>query len=101
MAAKKVFISMPMVGKSKEEILQAQHDVLVSVGNELNEEVEQVDSYLDQELSPLGCLGESLKKMATADYVAFAAGWENARGCKIERICAEAYGIPCIDMTKI
>ena len=101
LAAKKIFISMPMAGKSKEEILQTQHDVLVSVGNKLNEEVEQVASYLAQELSPMGCLGESLKIMATADYVAFAEGWENARGCKIEHACAEAYSIPYIDMTKI
>ena len=81
--AKKIFISMPMAGKTKEEIEQTQFDVLVAVGTKLNEEVELVETYLDGEYSPLGCLAESLKRMDTADYAAFVKGWENARGCKI------------------
>jgi len=29
--------------------------------------------------------------------VVFAPGWECARGCKIERMCAESYGLTWID----
>ena len=98
---KKIFISMPMAGKTKEEILQTQADIITEIANKLNEEVEQIYSYLDQDLTPLACLAESLKIMANADYVAFLDGWENARGCKIERACAEAYGIPYFDVRKV
>lgn len=97
---KKVFISMPMNGKSKKEIQQTQDDVLISVCNKLNEEIEHVENYLqdNEKLSRLECLAENLKRMATADYVVFVEGWENARGCKIERLCAENYGLEIIDV---
>lgn len=46
---------------------------------------------------PLWFLGESLKLLATADIAYFATGWEGARGCKIEHICAEEYGVHIIE----
>ena len=42
-------------------------------------------------------LGESLKLLARADIAYFAPGWNEARGCKIEHVCAEEYGIHHID----
>lgn len=35
--------------------------------------------------------------LATADVAYFASGWKNARGCKIEHICAEQYGIKIVE----
>ena len=98
---KKVFISMPMNGKSRKEIEQMQDDILISVCNKLNEKIEHIESYLDNDLSPLGCLAENLKRMSTADYVVFVEGWQNARGCIIERLCAERYGFEIIDVKPV
>lgn len=42
-------------------------------------------------------LGESLKLLAKADIAYFAPGWRDARGCKIEHACADAYGIHHIE----
>ena len=42
---------------------------------------------------PLCFLAKSLENMCLCDAVYFVEGWENARGCRIERAAAEAYGI--------
>lgn len=91
---KKIFISLPMRDKSREEILTAQTNLLERVSDYFNECVILVETFLDeeQELTPLECLGESLKRMSRADYVVFAEGYENARGCRIEYNCARDYG---------
>ncbi len=98
--SKRVFISMPMNGKDRSEIISAQQKILESVSARLNEPVVFVESYLNEvyKLKPLECLAESLKRMASADYVVFAEGWEKARGCRVERMCAEAYGIAILDI---
>lgn len=57
------------------------------------------------------CIMESWRKMGdfwaetyrqveaaqTADVAYFAPGWDKARGCKIENICAKEYGIHTIE----
>ena len=38
-------------------------------------------------------LGESIKLLSTADVAYFLKGWNTARGCRIEYMCANDYGI--------
>ena len=96
---KKVFVSMPMKGKSPGEIALEQNRILALAAEKFGGGVELVPNFLGgEELAPLECLGESLKRMATADGVVFGEGWESARGCKIERLCAEKYGIPILNI---
>lgn len=93
---KKLFISQPMRGKTKEEILQERDNALVLVKELYGEDFQLIDSYIDNVPEnvdeALWCLGRSLQMMAGADFVYFAKGWENARGCQIERLCANEYG---------
>ena len=59
-----------------------------------------IDSFFQrapEDAKPLWYLGESLKLLATADVAYFAPGWDKARGCKIENICAKEYGIHTIE----
>lgn len=94
---KKLFISQPMKGKTDEEILREREIARQEAEAALKEEVEIIDSFFaGNTMTPLECLGESLKLLSKADIVYFAAGWEQARGCKIEWTCAEAYGVPYI-----
>ena len=94
---KKVFVSMPMAGKGKEEILAERERLLALAADSLGEEVELVESYLGEgDYKPLECLGESLKRMASADLVVFGRGWEDARGCRIEHMCTAEYVIPIL-----
>ena len=98
---KKLFISQPMKGKSKEEILAEREKAIQRAKEALHDDVEVIDSYFethpDVQNSPLWCLGRSLELLATADVAYFALGWEDARGCKIEHTCALEYGIDVIE----
>ncbi|MDO5067635.1 MAG: DUF4406 domain-containing protein [Propionibacteriaceae bacterium] len=41
-------------------------------------------------------IGAAIQRLAAANALYLAPGWETARGCRIERAVAEAYGIPVI-----
>lgn len=93
---KKLFISQPMRGKTDEEILSVREKAIASAERHLGEKVEVIDSFFKNapvEAKPLWFLGKSLELLSTADVVYFANGWEEARGCRIENICAIEYGI--------
>lgn len=100
---KKVFISQPMNGKTDKEILEQREVAIAAAEHFLGEPVEEIKSYFEDYNPESGCiplkyLAKSLELLADADVAYFAPGWEDARGCKIERSCAEAYGIDIIDM---
>lgn len=99
----KLFISQPMKGKTDEEILQEREKAVILAkecikAQGVEAEVEVIESFFQNapaEARPLWFLGKSLELLSTADFVYFAEGWQDARGCKIEHICAMEYGL-CI-----
>ena len=96
---KKLFISQPMKDKTDEEILKVREKAIESAERNLGEKVEVIDSFFQNaphDAKPLLFLGKSLELLSNADVVYFAKGWENARGCKIENMCAIEYGIDLI-----
>ena len=100
---KKVFISQPMGGIRESQILKTIEKAKEYVESVLGEEVEIIDSFFDcapltkyRSRGPIWCLGESIKLMADADYIYFVPGWTEARGCIVERLVAEEYGIEII-----
>ena len=98
---KKLFISQPMIGKTKEEILAVRAKAIESAERNLGENVEVIDSYFEDAPTdgnaPLWHLGKSIMLLAHADVAYFAKGWEDARGCRIENTCAVEYGINVIE----
>lgn len=93
----RLFISQPMRGRSDEEIAAEREYAKLAAERILKDDVEVIDSFFqDGDKKPLEYLGESLKLLAVADWVWFCDGWEQARGCKIENLCAREYGIPII-----
>lgn len=98
-AMKKLFISQPMNGKTDSEIAEVRARAVKDAENYLGEQVEVIDSFFQgapANEKPLWFLGKSIELLSDADIVVFAKGWENARGCRIEKACAEAYGIDYI-----
>ena len=64
------------------------------------DDIEIIDSFFENapaDARPLWFLGKSLELLATADVAAFARGWRDARGCRIENICAIEYGIEVVE----
>lgn len=98
---KKLFISQPMRGKSDEEILATREKAIESAKIMLEtEDVEVIDSFFQNapaDAKPLWFLGKSLELLAGADVAFFAKGWEDARGCRIEKMCAIEYGVATIE----
>ena len=99
---KKVFISQPMKGKTKEEILKVREKAIESVKRKYGEDIEVLDSYFadynpEAACIPLKCLAMSLEILADADIAYFSEGWEDARGCRIENECALQYGIEVME----
>jgi len=103
----KIFISQPMRGKSEEFIIQERKNA-VSKLKELYPDVEIIDSYhkgyleeletKDPISTPIKYLAASIHMLADAKLVVFLSGWEEARGCLIEKRVAERYGIETMIM---
>lgn len=97
MSKPRVFISLPMRGKSDEQI-QYEMVGLTLLLEGLGYEV--VDSLVTDgdgaRNMPLLCLSKSLEIMSGCDVVFFANGWEHAMGCCIEHDAAVNYGLEVI-----
>ena len=92
----KVFISQPMTGRTKEEILSERNKVIGALENKYD--VEVLDSYFEDydpqdRSTPIKYLAKSINVLAEADVILFVGNWENSRGCKVEYECAKQYGI--------
>ena len=89
----KIFISQPMKGLSEKEIKSNRETAIKKIKSLYGDDVEIIDSYIDDEGTPLWCLGKSIELLSTADVAYFLKGWNTARGCRIEYMCADNYGI--------
>ena len=89
----KIFISQPMKDLSEEEIRHNREKAIKKIKSLYGDDVEIIDSYIDSGGTPLWSLGESIKLLSTADVAYFLKGWNTARGCRIEYMCADNYGI--------
>lgn len=89
----KLFLSHPMSGLSEEVILRTRKEAMDWARENIDPEVELIDSYLDLgEVHPLKYIAKSIELLADADVILVLPGWENSRGCKVELECALMYG---------
>lgn len=97
MSKQRVFISIPMRGKSDEQIqyeMVGLTILLEGLGYEVSDSlVTDCDGARNM---PLLCLSKSLEIMSGCDIVFFAKGWEHSRGCRIEHDAAVNYGLEVI-----
>lgn len=95
----KAIISQPMKGKSTEQIKQERADLvklLSEKGYIVEDTVFTFTDNLSENRHALFCLGKVISLMAAMDTVVFMDGWEDARGCRLEHDCCEAYGVPIL-----
>ena len=95
---KKLFISCPMKGFSEEDIRRNMDKMHKIAEIMFDQELEVIPTYIEHKLAEttndaVWYLGESIKKMAEADYFIGVQFLENFRGCDIESRVARAYGI--------
>lgn len=94
----KIFISQPMRGRSENEILKERSKVIADLKELYGDDIEIIDSYFDDYVPSSGIvalkyLARALELMANADIVCFVGDWTKTRGCNVEYICAEKYGM--------
>lgn len=110
---KRVFISQPMNGKNKNEIMTERNNIITKLKEHLGDDIQVIDSIIT-EIPPenanigLWYLSKSLELLSTADIVVFPvdwakyrADWKKYRGCIIEQACAVAYGIENVTICDI
>lgn len=95
---KKLFVSVPMKGRTEKEIKASIQKMKKVAEIYEGEELELIDSYVEDN-PPKGnkeavwYLGESLKKLAQADVFMGICESYDWNGCCIERETADKYGI--------
>ena len=95
---KKLFVSVPMKGRTEEEIRKTIDKMKKIAEIFEGEELELIESYIEDNPpkdnnQAIWFLGESLKKLAQADvFIGISDSWD-WNGCQIERETAERYGI--------
>lgn len=95
---KKLFVSLPMNDRSKEEIFEEMNFYKNEVEKYLGEEVELLDTYFDLGDNARGIdyIAKSIEYLSKADIVYFGRYWRNSRGCRIEHDCCVEYGYTMI-----
>ena len=99
--SKKIFISQPMGGLPDEQVLQERAASISKAKALLGKDVDPLETFFvdfGPAAKPLDYLARSLEFLARADVAVFAPGWRNARGCRIEHLCALEYGIPVMEV---
>ena len=97
-----VFISQPMNGKTDEEIKMDRNAAIRSIRLRYPRAI-CPKTYIVTEPSAkvvndgVWYLVKSLEILSECDAIYMVKGWENARGCRIERDVALEYGVMVID----
>ena len=95
---KKLFVSVPMKGRTEEEIKASIQKMKKIAEIYEGEELELIDSYIEDNPpkdnnQAIWFLGKSLEKLATADvFIGISENWD-WNGCSIEQEVAHRYGI--------
>ena len=107
---KKVMISQPMRAKTDDEIVETREKAIAALEGKGYEVVNTLftDEWYSRESMeergvvqiPLCFLAKSLENMSLCHAAYFCAGWEDARGCRIEHDVATAYGLEILYETE-
>lgn len=99
---RKVFISQPMRGKTKDTIKKERKAAVSAAENFFGEKLDVIDNILRDGVphNPIKNLGKAIILMGDADIICFADGWRKARGCQVEREVAKQYRLLTVEVKK-
>lgn len=91
----KIMLSQPMGGRTENEINKEREELIklfaekgIAVADTLFDDF--VPDYIN---AGVYFLGKSIMALARVDALFMCDGWENAKGCRIEKEIAEEYGV--------
>lgn len=96
---------MGMKSKSTEQVRQEMNSVFEKIQKKIPEAelidsiIDGADSHIAKDGDSVGLwyLAKSLELMSQADLVFFVNDYRDYRGCRVEEMCAKAYGKLCIE----
>lgn len=96
----KVFISQPMSNRTDLEIMEERDEAIERIRATYGEDVEVMNNYFDP--APDGArqlwfLGKSFELLAISDIAYFIGDWKNYKGCRLEHMACQEYGIDFIE----
>ena len=100
----KVFVSQPIQGRTKDDLVSGHASTLSKGMNYLGlspAETVEVPMIGPSQLSgqhPVYCLGLNLQMMCQADVVLFEPGWTDSKASRLEHYVCEVYGIRHVDV---
>ena len=99
MTMKKLFISCPMKGRTKENIKKSMEQMHKIAEIMFDQKLEVIPTYIEDappkdSHEAVWYLGKSIQLLAEADFFIGVNYTELFKGCNIEREVARAYGIP-------
>ena len=89
----KVFLSVPMRGRSPEEISEERERLARTAEAFFEEPCDVVDSYFTVDFPT-----RRSSDLATADVAVFGPRWWDSRGCRIEHNICQLYHIPVLEL---
>lgn len=96
----KVFISQPMKDKTNEQIEAERRRAIDNIQEKYpDEDIEVLDSFFlnaPHDAAPLWFLGKSFEILSKADIAYFIGEWQRYRGCRMEKLACDEYGIRAI-----
>lgn len=100
----KIFISMPMKGKTNEQIREERKEIEKKL-LQVYPNAEFIDTLITEDLDEkhpgLKYLAKSIELLDQADLIYFARGFAHARGCIVEAEIAARYGIDELYVTAL
>lgn len=96
---KKLFVSVPMKGRTEEEIRESIDKMKKIAEIYEGEQLELIDTYINEVPQNVNqsiwCLGESIKMLSEADVFIGIDDCYEWNGCEVEYRVATSYGIRC------
>lgn len=104
-SVKKLFVSVPMKGRTEEEIKASMNKRHRDAEKIIGEELELIQSYNTDNAPPnvneaVWHLGKAIQMLAEADYISVPQYRYGYRGCQIEYDIAKAYGIDIVPISQ-
>ena len=98
---KKLFVSVPMKGRTEENIRKSMEQMHKIAEIMFDQKLEIIPTYIEDNPpennnQAIWCLGESVKKLAEADFFIGIEWCDFYKGCEIERTVANRYEIPSV-----
>ena len=95
----KIYISQTLGDKTPKEIKEERDEALGDIIAAIGETVKLANPVvLNMDKGEIWCLGRDIQKLSEAQEAFFLPGWEEDKGCRVERAVCEYWGIPICDV---